>query len=229
MSDFDIQVAVGEGVRRLPVYLLLDCSGSMQGAPIEAVRHGVELFAREVLGDEFAAQTVHVAVILFGGEARMVTSGLVPMDQFQPPALEARGGTPLGGALRLLNESLTRDLRPNVPGQPKGDWKPMAFIMTDGAATDDWRGPREAIINRQTGRLLNICTVGCGPGVDEALLKEIAVGPAFKMDDSEVSFKQFFQWVTASVRAVSVSLSQPSGPGGPVDLPQPPPVLQYID
>ena len=31
MSDF---------ARRLPVYLLLDCSGSMGGEPIEAVRAG---------------------------------------------------------------------------------------------------------------------------------------------------------------------------------------------
>ena len=28
--------------RRLPVYLLLDCSGSMMGDPIEAVRQGVK-------------------------------------------------------------------------------------------------------------------------------------------------------------------------------------------
>ena len=29
-------------VRRLPVYLLLDCSGSMVGEPIEAVKQGVK-------------------------------------------------------------------------------------------------------------------------------------------------------------------------------------------
>jgi len=43
-----MDIALGEGIRRLPVYLLLDCSGSMQGAPIEAVRRGVELFVQEV-------------------------------------------------------------------------------------------------------------------------------------------------------------------------------------
>ena len=38
MPNVEMNVSLGEGVRRLPVYLLLDCSGSMAGAPIEAVR-----------------------------------------------------------------------------------------------------------------------------------------------------------------------------------------------
>ena len=38
MPNVEMNVSLGEGVRRLPVYFLLDCSGSMAGAPIEAVR-----------------------------------------------------------------------------------------------------------------------------------------------------------------------------------------------
>lgn len=34
------------GERHLPVYLLLDTSGSMEGAPIESVRQGLEQFQR---------------------------------------------------------------------------------------------------------------------------------------------------------------------------------------
>ena len=37
--------------RRLPVYLLLDCSGSMTGEPIEAVRQGVKALLSELRGD----------------------------------------------------------------------------------------------------------------------------------------------------------------------------------
>jgi uncharacterized protein with von Willebrand factor type A (vWA) domain len=29
MANIEMNVALGEGVRRLPIYLLLDCSGSM--------------------------------------------------------------------------------------------------------------------------------------------------------------------------------------------------------
>ena len=37
--------------RRLPVYLLLDCSSSMMGEPIEAVRQGVETLINELKND----------------------------------------------------------------------------------------------------------------------------------------------------------------------------------
>ncbi len=57
MAGFEMNVALGKGVRRLPIYLPLDCSGSMSGAPIESVRRGVELFAQEVRADTFASQT----------------------------------------------------------------------------------------------------------------------------------------------------------------------------
>lgn len=40
MTDIPMDIALGEGIRRLPVYLLLDCSGSMAGAPIQAVQRG---------------------------------------------------------------------------------------------------------------------------------------------------------------------------------------------
>ena len=35
-------------VRRLPVYLLLDCSGSMTGEPIESVRQGIKMLVNEL-------------------------------------------------------------------------------------------------------------------------------------------------------------------------------------
>ena len=40
------QITTGEGIRRLPVYLLLDTSGSMAGMPIQDVRLGVETFQK---------------------------------------------------------------------------------------------------------------------------------------------------------------------------------------
>jgi len=228
MTEIKMDVALGEGMRRLPVYLLLDCSGSMAGAPIEAVRRGVELFAQEVLNDPFARETVYVGVITFDSDARMVTNGLVPIEQFQPPQLSASGSTSLGKALRLLQESLDRDVRPAVKGGEKGDWKPLVFILTDGEPTDDWQTPRQEILNRQQRKVLNVITVGCGPYINEQNLKAIAIGPTFRMDNSEASFRTFFQWVSQSVTTVSRAVSQPGGGEQAMNLPPPPPVIQYV-
>lgn len=223
-----MDVALSEGVRRLPIYLLLDCSGSMAGAPIEAVRRGVELFVQEVQSDPFARETVHVCVITFDSDARMVTNGLAPIEQSQPPQLSASGTTSLGKALRLLQQSLDRDVRPAIKGKEKGDWKPLVFILTDGKPTDDWKTPHQEIRNRQERKVLNVITFGCGPDIDEQTLKEIAIGLTFRMDNSEASFRTFFQWVSQSVKTVSKAVSQPGGGEQAMNLPPPPPVIQYV-
>jgi len=228
----EMKVAVGEGMRRLPVYLLLDTSGSMAGAPIEDVRRGLELFKQEGEQDAFIKQSVHVGVITFGGEAEFVTRGLNPfdsfVDSFQPTALSANGQTPLGQALWLLNESLDKDVKAAVKGKEKGDWKPLVFILTDGMPTDEWQEPREEILKREKKKVINIITVGCGSYINRQNLKDIAIGPTFNMGNDDASFKRFFQWVTQTVKAITKSVTQPGGGEKPTTISPPPEGIQYI-
>jgi uncharacterized protein YegL len=228
----EMNVAVGEGMRRLPVYLLLDTSGSMVGAPIEAVRLGVDQFRREVDSDPFAKESVYMGIITFGGEARFVTKGLISFEDFfsgfQPGSLSAGGQTPLGQAFWLLVESLDKDVKSSVKGGEKGDWKPLVFILTDGEPTDEWKGPRQVILDRQTKKVINVITVGCGPRMNLQNLKEIAIGPTFNMDNDDATFKRFFQWVSQSVRAASKAVSQSGGGDKPATLPPPPGGIQYV-
>ena len=224
----EMNVAVGEGVRRFPVYLLLDCSGSMSGAPIAALQHGVEQFQQEIAADEFARQSACIAVITFDSGARMVTPGLVEIDKFQPPTLTASGSTSLGAAFQVLQQSLNTDIKSPVRGGEKGDYKPLVFILTDGGPTDEWRTPRQMVADRQKQKVLNVITVGCGNGIDETTLKAIAIGPAFRMDDSSASFAKFFKWVSQSVSTLSKSFQ--SSPGEqPIAFAAPDPqYIQYL-
>jgi uncharacterized protein YegL len=228
----EMNVAVGEGMRRLPVYLLLDTSGSMAGAPIQALRLGLEQFMKEVESDPFAKESVYMGVITFGGEAQFVTKGLISFEEFlgafQPDSLSADGQTPLGQALWLLVESLDKDVKSSVKGGEKGDWKPLIFIFSDGEPTDEWQEPRQVILNRTSKKVINMITVGCGPRINEHNLKEIAIGPTFKMNNDDASFKKFFQWVSQSVRAASKAVSQSGGGDKPATLPPPPDGIQYI-
>ena len=41
-------------MRRLPVYLLLDTSGSMSGTPIQAVNNGLQVLVSKLRQDPFA-------------------------------------------------------------------------------------------------------------------------------------------------------------------------------
>ena len=43
----------------------------------------------------------------------------------------------MGGALSLLAERIDAEVHKSTP-EKKGDWRPLVFIMTDGAPTDNW-------------------------------------------------------------------------------------------
>ena len=50
---------------RLPVYLLIDTSGSMSGAPIAAVNQGVSRLIDSLRNDDPAAQSVWISAVSY--------------------------------------------------------------------------------------------------------------------------------------------------------------------
>ncbi|MET7607360.1 VWA domain-containing protein [Streptomyces avermitilis] len=232
----EMDLAKPQGARRLPVYLLLDCSWSMNGEPIEAVQRGLEAFVREVKEDDFAGETVHVGVITFGrvleggkDGARLVTEGLIPIKEFAPPHLEADGMTPLGDAFRELTKSIDRDVIPSVPGKPKGDWKPLVFILTDGAPNDEWQDARQQVLDRESKRLVNVITIGCGRDIDRDTLREISLGDTYTLDEkNDTYFASFFAWMSSTVGSVANVLSSPGDDARRVDMPPAPPQVKQL-
>ncbi len=206
MSDFS---------RRLPVYLLLDVSGSMAGDPIEAVKHGVRALISELRGDPQALETAYLSVITFNSSARQV-SPLTELMLFQEPQINAGGATALGAALHLLTECIQREVRKSTETQ-KGDWKPLVFILTDGAPTDDWRG---AAAELKAAKPANIIACAAGSGADTTVLKEITECVLLMNNLSAGDLSQFFAWVSSSVKLSSKSLD--SKPGANIELPPPP-------
>lgn len=197
------------GDRNLPVYLLLDVSGSMQGPPIESVREGLEQFQREVANDDYAKEIVKVGVITFSSDALLITGGLVPIGAFQPPYLHADGVTRLDRAFEVLLESMERDVIRAEKGKQKGDWKPAVFVLSDGRPTDSsgresdglWRSSRDAVVNRPKGKIKpsSIVSVGCGTNVDDETLKDISTGRAYRMGTDLHSFVNLFERLSQSI------------------------------
>src|SRR5262245_20433997 len=87
--------------RRLPVYLLIDCSESLAGEPIQAVAQGVGALLSDLRGDPMALETVYLSVITFASKATFAAQ-LTEVMKFQPPKLRLGSGTALGAALRLF-------------------------------------------------------------------------------------------------------------------------------
>lgn len=208
MSDF---------LRRLPVYLLLDCSGSMMGEPIEAVRQGVKALISELRGDPQALETAYLSVITFDSSARQI-SPLTELMQFTEPQLNAGGATALGGALEILIDCINNEVRKSTAEQ-KGDWRPLVFILTDGAPTDT-ETFKNAVPRLKSVKAANIIACAAGSNADTTYLKQITENVLMMNTLSAGDMAQFFAWVSSSVKMSSKSLD--AKPGVQIELPPPP-------
>ena len=205
-------------MRRLPVYLLLDTSTSMRGEAINAVRDGLDLLVSTLRQDPYALETAYLSVITFDSSARQVVP-LTELTDFQTPSIEANGATSMGEALSLVADCIGREVQKSDP-ETKGDWKPLVFLMTDGAPTDSWRSGLDAFRSAKPG--LVICCAA-GPGADIKVLEEISEIVVTLDTADSATIAAFFKWVSASITTSSrkIDLSK-DDVGGIEELPPPP-------
>lgn len=211
-------------MRRLPVYLLLDTSGSMNGEPIEAVKNGVQVMISSLRQNPQAIETAFISVITFDSAAKQVVP-LTDLAAFQMVDIRATGTTALGDALQLVSSCIDREVAKTTTEQ-KGDWKPLVFIMTDGIPTDSWQNGLAEYKKRKTA-----FTVACaaGSGADTGILKQITEN-VVRLDTADSqSISRFFAWVSASI-GVSSTKVEHSGKDviGLDELPPPPAELNIV-
>ena len=211
-------------MRKLPVYLLLDTSGSMHGEPIEAVRNGMQTLVSALRQDPHALESAYLSVITFAETAAQVVP-LTELAQFQIPDLTASGTTSMGAALSLLAERVQQEVAKTTADQ-KGDWKPIVFLMTDGASTDDLATGIAAIKGAKIGALI---ACAAGPAADTTELQRIT-DSVVRLDTTDSNtIRAFFKWVSASIATTSqkVDLNKKET-SGLLDLPPPPPEINVV-
>lgn len=211
-------------MRRLPVYILLDTSGSMYGEPIEAVKNGVQVLVSTLRSDPYALETAYLSVITFNSTAQQDVP-LTELASFQQPNLTASGCTALGEALSLLARKADTEVTKTTAEQ-KGDWKPLVFIMTDGEPTDDLQKGLAEFNKRKWGIVV---ACAAGQGANTNTLKKITECVVQLDTADSATIKSFFKWVSASISTSSMKVEDGLGEvTGLGELPPPPPEVNIV-
>ena len=210
-------------MRRLPVYLLIDTSGSMKGEPIEAVNAGLQSLVSSLRRDPQALETAHLSIITFDREARLLLP-LTPVAELQLPVIVTpdSGPTMTGAALDLLCQRVDSEVRTHST-DVKRDWKPLLFIMTDGAPSDIQKyNEMVPECKKRTFAAITACAAGMKAKIDA--LRDLATNIVSLDTCDGATFAQFFQWVSASISSGAQSV----GVSSHLVLPPPPDAISIL-
>lgn len=188
---------------RCPCLVVLDTSGSMDGAPIAQLNEGLRQFINALQEDEVSACSVELAVLTAGGSVQEVIPFTTAMHLKDCRQFHACGSTPLGEAVeRGLNmlEARKRDYKKN--GVPY--YQPWLVVISDGSPTDSWQTTAQRARTLAEHRALVSLMVGVN-SADMQTLGQFSNRPALRLDG--LRFADFFQWLSASMSRVSASAS----------------------
>ena len=208
-------------MRRLPVYLLVDTSGSMKGEPIEAVNNGIKSLVATLRQDPQALESVYMSIITFDAQVKTVCE-LTALESFNPPAITTpdSGPTHLGEAINMVTQTVKGDVRKSSDTQ-KGDWAPMLFVLSDGKASD-LQVFNESISGIRAAGFASIVGLAAGPKANPADLKAFCDHVATMETMDGQSFSKFFQWVSEAINSGNKAGGDAKG-----GLPAPPDEIDF--
>ena len=201
--------------QRVPCVIIMDCSGSMDGAPIESLNRGLKKFEEELKADEKALRSARIMLIRVGGFKGDVDEVQIKIPfqdatGFTAPTEIASGTTPLGEAVLLALKKIEEE-KAYLRTQGLSYHRPWLFVLSDGKPSDEavWsEACREAFHaqdkNVKKASVFAIAIDSGHPNELEQCIAELQklTPRKVKVMDS-VKFTDFFVWLSNSMATAS--------------------------
>jgi uncharacterized protein YegL len=189
---------------RCPCVLLLDTSGSMQGAPLDAMLAGLEAFRFDLAVDPLAARRVEIAVVAFDNRIRVVQD-FVPPDRFDIPFLNAEGMTHVGAAIEKALD-MVEERKARYRAYDVAYYRPWIFLVTDGEP----QGEAPEAVQKAVARLREAeekkQVAFFAVGVENANMQALAnISTRQPLRLKGLDFREMFVWLSRSMQSVAHS------------------------
>ena len=181
---------------------LVDTSGSMKGEKIKQLNEALQSFRPAVCEDPLSAKRVDVCVIEFNTSVNIVTP-FCPITKFNPPILNAGGGTCMGAGIRFALETIHEQVQ-RYHNSGVECYKPFVLMITDGIPTDDIYGLDSIIAQREkSGRYGHLRFHAFGvKGANMDLLLSLTHRT---LAINNNAFGEIFNWASRSMQVISNS------------------------
>jgi uncharacterized protein YegL len=188
----------------LPIYLVLDDSGSMTGV-LQELNDGLSSLLDGLYADSMAAAKVRLSVLSFSDTVLTHLDMADLRNVGAMPTMKARSTTSYKAAFDEIRSRIDRDVD-GLRAQGFGVYRPAVFFLSDGQPTDDdpaWKASLDALRDPGFRRRPNIVAFGIGQA-DPATIGLVASKPewgwqAARGVDTGKALVEFFKALTQSV------------------------------
>lgn len=190
--------------RALPIFVLADASGSMQGEKINKLNLALREMLNALNNLVDIRGKFQLSVIAFGGNVR-VMQPLADIKGLALSELTASGNTPMGEAFKVV-----RDMIEDRNTVSSRSYVPTIVLISDGIPTDcpevknyaGWKPLNDLYSGERSSKSQRLA-LGIGVDADYGMLKTFINNPeipVIKANDA-TGITKFFRWVTMSTVA----------------------------